>query len=186
MIAMEEVYFSVDVESSGPIPGEYSLLSLGSCLVVEGRLASNEKFYRELKPLNANYVPRALEVSGLDMTRLVREGMEPVEAMADFEDWILERCGHRRPIFLAFNATFDWSFVNWYFHMFLGKNPFGISGLDIKAYSMGKLNLHWGETTKWQLNRRFRTIHKHTHNALDDAVEQAELFNMILRSQSNQ
>ncbi len=185
-MTIEEVYFSVDIESSGPIPGEYSLLALGSCLVVDGILGPSEKFYRELKPLNANYVPRALEVSGFDMNRLVREGMEPVKAMADFEGWILERSGRNRPIFLGFNATFDWSFVNWYFHKFLGRNPFGISGLDIKAYSMGKLSLRWGQTTKWQLNRKFRTIHKHTHNALDDAVEQAELFNLILRSQRDQ
>src|SRR5438552_192307 len=29
----EEVYISVDIEASGPIPGEYSLLSLGACVV---------------------------------------------------------------------------------------------------------------------------------------------------------
>ncbi len=182
---MEEVYFSVDVESSGPIPGEYSLLSLGSCLVVDGSLSSAEKFYRELRPLNANYIPRAMEVSGLDMDRLARDGEEPVKVMADFEGWIRERSGVGRPVFLGFNATFDWSFVNWYFHKFLGRNPFGISGLDIKAYSMGKFSLRWSQTTKWQLNRRFRTLHKHTHNALDDAVEQAELFNLILKCQPN-
>jgi hypothetical protein len=28
-----EQYYSVDVESSGPIPGKYSMLSLGACLV---------------------------------------------------------------------------------------------------------------------------------------------------------
>jgi ribonuclease T len=28
-----EIYFSVDIEASGPIPGEYSMLSLGACLV---------------------------------------------------------------------------------------------------------------------------------------------------------
>jgi len=29
----DELYVSVDVETSGPIPGEYSLLSIGACLV---------------------------------------------------------------------------------------------------------------------------------------------------------
>jgi hypothetical protein len=30
---VREVYFSVDVEALGPIPGEYSMLSLGACRV---------------------------------------------------------------------------------------------------------------------------------------------------------
>lgn len=161
-------------------------MALDSCLVVDGSLSSAEKFYRELRPLNANYTPGAMEVSRLDMDRLARDGEEPVKVMADFEGWILDRSGADRLVFLAFNATFGWSFVNWYFHKFLGRNPFGISGLDIKAYSMGKFSLPWGQTTKSQLNTRFRTLHKHTHNALDDAVAQAELFNLILRSQPNQ
>lgn len=29
----DEVFISVDVETSGPILGEYSLLSIGACLV---------------------------------------------------------------------------------------------------------------------------------------------------------
>ena len=29
----QDNYFSVDIEASGPIPGEYSMLSLGVCLV---------------------------------------------------------------------------------------------------------------------------------------------------------
>jgi hypothetical protein len=32
-----------------------------------------------------------------------------------------------------FNAPFDWSFVNYYFHRFTGANPFGFTALDIKA-----------------------------------------------------
>ena len=40
-------------------------------------------------------------------------------------------------MFVGFNASFDWSFVNWYFHKFVGTNPFGVAALDIKAYYMG-------------------------------------------------
>ncbi|MEA8422134.1 hypothetical protein PZT50_22700 [Pseudomonas aeruginosa] len=36
-----------------------------------------------------------------------------------------------RAVFVGFNASFDWSFVNHYFHYFLGENPFGIAALDI-------------------------------------------------------
>ena len=40
-------------------------------------------------------------------------------------------------VFVGFNAPFDWSFVNYYFHRFLGHNPFGFTAVDIKAYYMG-------------------------------------------------
>ena len=32
-MAKKEVFISVDIEASGPIPGEYDLLSIGMCLV---------------------------------------------------------------------------------------------------------------------------------------------------------
>jgi ribonuclease T len=33
MSQKREVFISVDVETAGPIPGEYSLLSIGACRV---------------------------------------------------------------------------------------------------------------------------------------------------------
>ena len=97
--------------------------------------------------------------------------------MRDLAAWLGEASPGRRPVFVAFNATFDWMFVNWYFHRFLGKNPFGISGLDIKAYYMGALGKRaWADTTKGGMETRFLSAAPHTHHALDDAREQAEVF----------
>lgn len=45
----KEVFISVDIEASGPIPGEYSLLSIGACMVDN----PDESFYAELKPVVA-------------------------------------------------------------------------------------------------------------------------------------
>lgn len=172
-----EIYISVDIEASGPIPGEYSILSLGACVVG----ATNTSFYREFKPINNNFVAAALEVSGLFLEKLKQGGIEPAAGMAQFEQWVQRVCGEKRPVFVAFNATFDWSFTHWYFIKFLGRDPFGISGLDIKAYYMGKLNTTWSETTKKRVVVKFPSIHQHTHNALDDAVEQAEIFEKLLK-----
>src|SRR5438445_11543703 len=77
-------YFSVDVESSGPIPGKYSMLSLGAC-VVDRR---DEAFYVELKPISPEFVPDALKVAGLDLDQLRRTGKEPAEAMIAFRKWV--------------------------------------------------------------------------------------------------
>ena len=167
-----ELYISVDVETSGPIPAEFSLLSLGACVV--GNI--NKNFYAEIRPLNDNFIKQALEVSGLSMKELKIKGEKPAEAMGRFENWIKEASGDNRPVFVAFNATFDWSFTHWYFIKFLERDPFGISGLDIKAYFMGKHNTLWSETVKKKVRTFYPSKTAHTHNALDDAIEQAEIF----------
>jgi DNA polymerase III epsilon subunit-like protein len=169
----EDVFVSVDTEADGPIPGEYSMISVGA--VVVGRPEST--FYRELRPISERFVPEALAVSGLDRDRLLREGADPEEAMRAFAAWLGEVCPGRRPVFVGFNATFDWMFVTYYFHRFTGNNPFGISGLDIKAYYMGALGKKaWGDTAKRNMDKRFLSDAPHTHHALDDAREQAEVF----------
>ncbi len=176
MSPTREVFISVDIEASGPIPGEYSLLSIGACMVGN----TNRTFYVELKPLNNNFAEKAIEVAGLSMDKLKITGEEPRLAMERFEQWIKQAAADNRPVFVAFNATFDWSFTHWYFIKFLGRDPFGISGLDIKAYFMGKHHTSWGETIKKNIRSKYPPLTAHTHNALDDAIEQAEIFSKML------
>lgn len=172
----KEVFISVDIEASGPIPGEYSLLSIGACMVGN----PDQSFYAELKPINDNFTARALEVSGFSMDALKVTGEEPQSAMERFERWVRQVAGENRPVFVAFNATFDWSFTHWYLIKFLGRDPFGISGLDIKAYYMGRHRTTWGKTVKKEVRRKYPPRFSHTHHALDDAREQADLFAQML------
>jgi DNA polymerase III epsilon subunit-like protein len=172
----EEVYISVDIETSGPVPGEYSMLSIGASVV--GRPETS--FYAELKPVNDNAVPEALAVSGLDMIKLSKDGQEPQAVMEALRGWVREAAAGRKLVFVGFNASFDWSFVNWYFHKYLGENPFGFGALDIKAYYMGFSGCRWGETTSSQLPQEFQPNQAPTHNALADAKAQAETFTKLL------
>lgn len=174
--AGSEEYVSVDIEASGPIPGEYSMLSVGACLVRDVEQA----FYAELRPIGDRYVSEALDVSGLSLARLREHGTDPGEAMASFRRWIEEVCADRRPVFVGFNASFDWAFVNWYFHMFLRDNPFGIGGVDMKAYYMGLSGSEWADTTSSKLPTTLQSSRPQTHNALEDAQAQAEIFNKLL------
>jgi ribonuclease T len=172
----DEVYISVDVETAGPIPSEYSMLAIGAVIVGD----PERSFYAELKPMTSRFIPAALRVSRLSLDTLQRDGRDPAEVMRAFRDWIRATAADRRPIFVGFNAAFDWSFVNWYFHYYLSENPFGIGGIDIKAYYMGLAGGRWSETTYSHLPARFRASVPQTHNALDDARVQAEVFAKLL------
>jgi len=174
--SVKEHYISVDVEASGPIPGDYSLLSLGACSVIDPRL----QFYVEIQPISDKAVPEALAVAGFTLEHLKKTGTPPATAMSSFADWIKINRGEGNPVFVGFNACFDWSFVNWYFHRFLGRNPFGIGGVDIKAFYMGRAGCMWSETTLSRLPATLISDLPHTHNALEDALAQAEIFAKLL------
>jgi DNA polymerase III alpha subunit (gram-positive type) len=176
----DELYFSVDIEASGPIPGEYSMLSIGACVVG----FPENSFYAELKPLNDNALPEAMSVSKLNLTSLKLNGKDPATVMSDFKNWVHISRGERKPVFVGFNACFDWSFVNWYFHKFLGENPFGFGALDIKAYYMGMSGRRWEQTTSSQLPKEFQSDQAATHNALDDARSQGEIFGKLLNAKA--
>ena len=177
---MAEVYFSVDIEASGPIPGVYSILSIGAVVVN----SIDKTFYVELKPLNSNFVQRALDVCGLSMERLERTGKDPEEAMNSFSKWVRSNSVGAVPVFVSF-GTFDWMFTKWYLERYGYGNLFGVNGIDIKSYAMGMFNTTWSGTTKTRLPADLLPKGKHTHNALDDAKEQAELFANMLRRNSD-
>lgn len=172
----EEIYISVDIEASGPIPGTYSMLSLGACVVSD----ISSTFYRELQPITANYVSEALEVNKLSLEALRMRGERPNKVMEDFRDWIRIRSSGQTAVFVGFNASFDWQFVNWYFHTYIGENPFGVAALDIKAYYMGKLDCKWCETRARSLIAKYGNNNTLTHNALDDARAQASIFKRLI------
>jgi ribonuclease T len=176
-IAVQETYISVDVEAAGPIPGQYSLLSIGACVVGE----SQKRFYVELKPISDHFTEQALAVADLSLDKLRLHGDDPAAAMAEFEQWVRSVTpSGARPVFVAFNAAFDWMFTHYYFVRFLGRDPFGFSALDIKAFYMGMMGTSWTGTSKRRIDHRFLPHRPHTHHALDDAIRQAEAFERML------
>jgi DNA polymerase III epsilon subunit-like protein len=174
---LTECYVSVDVEAAGPSPCCYSMLSIGACLVHD----PEQHFYIELQPLTLNAVPAAMDVHHLSLERLARAGVPPAQAMARFADWLASVVPDgQRPIFVSFNAAFDWMFVNDYFHRFLGHNPFGHSALDIKAFYMGLSGRPWSETSMRWLPPRYMSSRRLQHHSLQDAIDQAGLFRQLL------
>jgi len=179
-----DLYISVDIEADGPIPGPYSMLAFG--LAVAGRFdgqrfdaadAKAATFYRELRPISDDFDPKALEVAGLDRERLAIEGADPSAAMKEAAAWVAEQTREARPVLVGYPVVFDWMFLHWYFVRYAGESPFGFSGaLDIKTIYQQKAGVTLSEAGRTDLPPELRSSREHTHNALDDAIEQAEIF----------
>jgi DNA polymerase III epsilon subunit-like protein len=176
----KEIYISVDVETAGPNPGTYSLLSIGACLVADPA----QRFYVELQPVHEAAAGESLQVSGLSVDTLKSSGQPPIEAMRQFADWVERVAADGQPVFVAFNAPFDWMFVADYFHRFLGRNPFGHKALDMKAFFMGMRGIQWTETGFEEITHHYQLKAALPHHALEDALAQAELFRRMLEEQS--
>ena len=69
--------------------------------------------------------------------------------------------------------------MNYYFHKFLGENPFGFAALDIKAYYMGATGCPWTDTRSSRLSADLKPGRHSDHTALHDAQYQAELFRLM-------
>ena len=139
-------------------------------------------FARSLRPITNDFVPEALNVSGFDLKKLAADGKSPDLAMKEFVSWVRKCTGDKKPVFVGFNACYDWQFVNWYCDRFAGGNPFGFGGIDIKSYFMGLRRVSWSETTSSQLPPEFQPDEPQTHNALDDARAQASIFRKLLHA----
>jgi hypothetical protein len=181
---VHDIYISADIESDGPVPGRYSMLSFG--LAVAGRFdgavfTSAEPgaatFYRELRPVSEEFVPGAVAVTGLDRAQLAAEGADPEEAMADAAAWVTDQAGDARPVMVGYPIVFDWMFMHWYFVRYVGRSPFGFSGaLDMKTIYQQKARVPLDQAGRDDLPAVLRSTRAHTHNARDDAIEQAEIF----------
>ena len=161
-------YVMVDVETDGPIPADYSMLCLGAVVVDENL---DKRFYGQLKPISEQWIPDALKISGFSRNQ-TQQFDDPKEVMEKFSAWIEVSCTGA-PIFISDNNGFDWQFVNYYFHHFLGNNPFGFSSTNLGSLYKGLVK----DTSK---NFKHLRNTAHTHDPLDDAVGNAEaLLHMI-------
>jgi ribonuclease T len=175
----DEVLVSVDIEASGPTPSTGSLIAIGACLVDDEETA----FYVLVKPLaGLPWTQSAERVHRLDRARVEAEGLDPAAAMTQFRAWVDGVADGRRPVFVGWNAGFDWMFVADYLERFGGGNPFDIAPLDMKAYVMGRHGLaRWADTRRGALDSRYGPAEPLTHQALEDARQQAVFIRRVLR-----
>ena len=155
-------YIMVDIESDGPIPGDYSMICFGAVLVDE---QLDKTFYGKLQPISDTFIPEALAVSGFSREETLQFD-DPRQVMINFKEWITQTCKDR-PIFISDNNGFDWMFICWYFHHFTGGNPFGFSSQNLGSLYKGL------EKDTFKTFKHLRQT-KHTHHPVDDAKGNAE------------
>ena len=176
-----EIYVSTDVEADGPIPGPHSMLSLGSAAYLADKtLLDTFSANLELLP-GAEGHPRTMRwwATQPEAWKACRtEPRPPEEVMPEYARWVRGLGG--KPVFVAYPAGFDFTFVYWYLVRFAGESPFSHSALDIKTYAMALLGKPYRQSTKRNMPRHWFDAAPHTHVALDDAIEQGALFcNML-------
>jgi hypothetical protein len=125
-------------------------------------------FYGQTKPISDEYQPEALKISGFSREQHLSFD-DPKDVMVKFNNWINEYWNSykNKPIFISDNPCYDWQFINYYFHYFIGNNPFGFSGRRIGDLFCG---MKRDMRASWKHLRQT----KHDHNPVNDAIGNAE------------
>lgn len=180
-----DAYFSADVETDGPIPGPYSMLSFA--IVYAGTydghsfkrpISYDDVYYVELKPISDKYQDEALSINKLDREHLKNSGATPEDAMTAAAKWIKKIAGDATPVLAAYPVSFDWTWLYWYFENFLDeKSPFNHSRcFDIKTAISMISGIPIGRASRKSLPAEFRSDFDHSHHAVQDAIEQADIL----------
>jgi exonuclease len=165
-------WFMVDVESNGPIPGDFSMTEVG---VVRMDADLKTTFHGKLCPLpGASWQDEAYAVVGYDHATACTFP-DPFKTMTEFGAWVKSVNRNGKPCFIADNNGFDYGFVNWYFWHFLGESPFGHSSTNLGSLYKGLIK---------DFSKNFKHLRntKHDHNPVNDARGNAEALQTMVRT----
>ncbi|GAB4362417.1 MAG: hypothetical protein Kow006_33690 [Gammaproteobacteria bacterium] len=172
----------MDIEADGPIPGPYSMLSIGAVAFTPDGEEVGE-YQANLRPLpDASRHPATMAWWAQfpeAWAACQKDPRDPEEVMGEFARWLEKLPG--TPIFTAWPATWDFMWVYWYLIRFTGKRPFSEHGIDIRTYAMGMRKREFLKCGKNYLPRRWFPDHPHSHVAVEDAREQGLIFVNMLR-----
>jgi len=186
---MEEVYIATDIETDGPSPGQYSMLSFAS---VAFRLDKSiiDTFERNLELLpGARQDPKVMEFWKKNPEAWAacrKDPCSPAEAMKDYAGWFEKFEG--TTVMVAHPVGFDFTFVHWYLHEFTCGSPLFPAGLDLTSYAMAVMGTPFTKSHKpYMPGEWIDADFPHTHKALDDALGHAMTFcNMVAANRNHQ
>lgn len=179
-----EWYCSIDIEADGPIPGQNSMLSLGAVLFDSNVIISEYCANLELHPgaVECPKTRREFFDRNPGVYEATRENLvHPRVAMEGLANFITPPFSRKVVHFVGYPAVYDFMFVTWYSVYYLGYSIFGHSGIDMRSYAMGRLQIPYSLASKKHFPKHWKKGRgRHTHLAIDDAREQATLFMNML------
>lgn len=185
---MSRIYFSVDIETNGLAPGIHSMISIGVAAIDMETGDIVGTFKRNLQPIpELQICPDTMEWwKGFpDAYQRATENSEmPLVAVHDLYSWV-KGFGIEHPVAAAWKPMFDLGFLRYYEVRYLGGIIFGRSGsgLDIKTVAALALEQSYGETQVAKVPKWMKEPYSsaHTHDSLQDAIEQAHILYNALR-----
>ena len=184
---MSETYICLDIETDGPSPGQYSMLSFGS---VAFRLNKTvlATFERNLELLpGAKQDPKTMHFweNQPDAWQACRGNLvSPKDAMQEYCAWLKTFPEPR--VCVAHPVGFDFTFIHWYLHEFAGESPFFPAGLDVASYAMAVLDQPFSQSHRPYLPREWIDSGiPQNHKAIDDALGHAMMFCNIVAANRN-
>lgn len=181
-----EIYFSTDIETTGPIPGSNSMISLGSVAMQrDGKHLST--FEMNLNEIHGSTRDKdTMKFWGKNPEAweyCTTNAVHPLQVMNKFVAWVekVSKENNAKPVFVAYPAGFDFMFTYWYMIRFVGRSPFGFSCIDMKTYAMSLLGDNYRNISKKTMPKSwFDYSLPHNHTPLDDAIEQGYTFIQML------
>lgn len=195
MTHKRDLYISIDIEADGPIPGDFSMISLGAAAFLLPSREPVSTFEVNLQRLPgagqspqtmgwwANF-PEAWE-------HATKNPKSPDMAILDLVSWIYEtRLKHDADPVMVVYPSWDYMWVQWYISKFSpeDRSPFGLGSLDVKTLAMVALKLdRFKEAAKRRFPKRWDEGQPpHTHKAIEDAIGQGVLFVNIMNELSSE
>jgi hypothetical protein len=160
------------VETDGPVPGLYSMLAIGlAAFTMENQVVWEREIH--LHPLpDASQDRRTMEwwnepEQADAWHHLQHNRRDPKMAMIELASELEQLKKLYRVFVVAWPACFDWMFLHWYFHKFVGDNPLGRRAkcADSYAWAMSRTR-HPNITLTPMLESWDDGRFKHTHKAL--------------------
>ncbi len=85
-------WFCIDIESSGPVPHLYDMISLGAVAVTmthDGVLKGGDPFYVEIRPTAPRWDHNTDAIHHLSRETLLKEGISLAGALKQLQEFIL-------------------------------------------------------------------------------------------------
>jgi len=191
----DEIFISTDVETDGPIPGPFSMLSLGAAAFVLPSKEPISTFSVNFETLEgAEGDPETLEwwKGQPEAWAACRTSPEkPAVAIRSYVTWVESLPGIEKKssgavsnaVFVGYPAGFDFTFVYWYIRRFGARSPFSFSALDMKTFAMASLGTTFRDAVRKNMPSEWFPEHALSHLAVEDAVDQGIAFvNMVLHA----